>query len=159
MRYQLAVTHHPGSDEFEFVAQADAGERHGWVTVCQWRSPAPERLTAKSRSALIEEQVSARGWAILDASSRAADGRSMLSAEPSDWRAVLTAVTEHRSQKAHEYEAADLAWRIVVADTPRKGDPGYVPTSTIGDLAGLSRHRVYQIQGVGKQAGFQPDAD
>ena len=69
---------------------------------------------------------------------------------------VLTAATEHRAAQLAAYEAADLAWRVLVADTPRQGEPGYVGAIDIAKMAGLSRHRVYQIQGVGKTPGFHP---
>ena len=80
----------------------------------------------------------------------------MVPVRPADWRAVLAASTEHRAAQLAAYEAADLAWRVLVAGTPRQGEPGYVGAIDIAKMAGLTRYRVYQIQGVGKPPATAP---
>ena len=154
---QLLLTHSPADQAMTFQAQVETGQPHGWVTVSRWTAPAPARLQAKTRAALVHSESAAHGWEPTTHDwTKDADGRHVIPVRPADWRAVLTAATEHRAAQLAAYEAADLAWRVLVADTPRQGEPGYVGAIDIAKMAGLSRHRVYQIQGVGKTPGFHP---
>jgi len=154
---QLLLTHSPEDQVVTFHAEVETGQPHGWVTVSQWTAPAPDRLLSKTRTELVLTESAAHGWEPTTAEwTKDPDGRYVVPVRPADWRAVLTAATEHRAAQLAAYEAADLAWRVLIADTPRQGEPGYVGAIDIAKMAGLSRYRVYQIQGVGKTPGFHP---
>lgn len=157
MAAQLVLTHSPPDQVMTFHAQVETGQPHGWVTVHQWTAPAPSRLQTKTRAELVHHESAAHGWQPTTQKwTKDAEGRYLVPVQPADWRAVLATATEHRSAQLAAYEAADLAWRVLVADTPRQGEPGYVGAIDIAKMAGLSRYRVYQIQGVGKTPGFYP---
>jgi hypothetical protein len=157
MAAQLLLTHSPANQIMTFHAQVETGQPHGWVTVNEWTAPAPSRLQTKTRAELVNSESTAHGWKPTTSDwTRDAEGRYVVPVQPTDWRKVLAAATEHRAAQLAAYEAADLAWRVLVADTPRQGEPGYVGAIDIAKMAGLSRYRVYQIQGVGKTPGFQP---
>jgi hypothetical protein len=154
---QLLLTHSPADQVITFHAQVETGQPHGWVTVSQWTASTPSRLQAKARAELIRAESAAHGWEPTTQDwAKDADGRYVVPVRPADWRTVLTAATEQRAVQLAAYEAADLAWRVLVADTPRQGEPGYVGAIDIADMAGLTRYRVYQIQGVGKTPGYHP---
>ena len=138
-------------------AQVDAGPPHGWVTVGEWTHPAPGRLTSKSRTALVRQICADHGWEILDDATVDDDVKDTISVlvRPTQWRHLLTEVTNRRAAQKAAYEAADLAWQTVVADTPRQGETGYVGAIEIANVAGMTRHRIYQIQGVGKKPGLK----
>lgn len=157
MATQLVLTHSPREQVMTFHAQVETGQPHGWVSVSQWTCSAPSRLQAKTRAELVHRESAAHGWEPTTQQwTKDAEGCYLVPVQPADWRAVLAAATEHRAAQLAAYEAADLAWRVLVADTPRQGEAGYVGAIDIAKMAGLSRYRVYQIQGVGKTPGFQP---
>lgn len=154
---QLLLTHSPTDQTLTFDVQVETGQPHGWVTVSQWTTPVPKRLQAKTRAELVHTESAAHGWEPTTQEwVKNPDGRYVVPVRPADWRTVLGAATDNRAARLAAYEAADLAWRVLVADTPRQGEPGYVGAIDIATMAGLTRHRVYQIQGVGKTSGYHP---
>lgn len=155
---QLLLTHSPTDQTLTFDVQVETGQPHGWVTVHHWTTPAPKRLQPKTRAQLVHSETAAHGWQPTSQDRvKNPDGRYVVPVRPADWRTVLVAATDNRATRLAAYEAADLAWRVLVADTPRQGEADYVGAIDIAKMAGLTRHRVYQIQGVGKIPGFQPN--
>ena len=156
MAYRLLLARDREQQLMEVQAQVDAGSRHGWVTIDSWRHEAPSRLTANALTALVDEICAEHGWLPLEATGNHRTDLIDVPVRPTDWRRVLTAATEHRASQRNAYDAADLAWQTVVADTPRQGEDGYVGAIEIANLAGMTRYRIYQIQGVGKKPGLKP---
>ncbi len=156
MAYRLLLARDREEQLMLIQAQVDAGPPHGWVTIDEWRHGTPSRLTAKAKMTLIRDICAEHGWMPVTESIDDHNDLITVPVRPADWRRVLTAATTQRAARKAAYDAADIAWQTVVADTPRQGEDGYVGAIEIAQLAGMTRYRVYQIQGVGKKPGLRP---
>lgn len=58
----------------------------------------------------------------------------------------MQAAVDHRAATKKAWEAAETAWRGLIAAVPAKKQPGYVAAIKLAEMAGVSRCRIYQIQ-------------
>lgn len=169
MAYQVIVEHRRSEQTMLIQTQTYTGTKHGWLTVDEWTVDLQTGLTAKARDTVVRDTCTQHGWRLLGSDwEKDGDGRLLIQVLPEDWRQVLTHAVHRRSQLKAAYENSDLAWQLLVADTPRKGEPGYVSAIDIARIAEVTRHRIYQIQGFGKSPGkavindqppIEPDLD
>jgi hypothetical protein len=154
---RIAFRLDPASRTMTVTAEVDSESKHGWVTADAWTCPAPSSADGPALEETMRRESDAHGWS-LAGEPTTVDGAVLVPAEPADWHSVLAAATRHRADRLADFNAADLAWQALVARAPRRGADGYVGAIEIAAMAGFTRHRIYQIQGVGKTAGtFPPD--
>lgn len=154
MAYRLLLEHRRAEQAMLIRAQMYTGTTHGWLTVDEWVIDVPARMSVKARDAIVEQACTEHGWVLAGVDSdKDSDGRLIVQVLPADWQQILSNAVHRRAELKAAFETSDLAWQLLVADTPRKGEPGYVSAIDIAEIAGVTRHRIYQIQGFGKTPG------
>lgn len=130
---------------FTLTTEVDTGEPNGgWAPTDAWlmehspdTPPTDDELT---------DQLEQRGWRLTGAvthTDRTFSGR----VQPSDWRVVV----ERATARLKEAERIHLARNGLIAAAPRAA----ISAIELGEAAELKRHRIYQIQGFGKnEPGF-----
>ena len=149
----------PAGRTMTVVAEVDSESKHGWVIADTWTCAAPSATDGSDLDQIVRQESAAHGWSLTGAPEVGSADEVLVPAEPADWHGVLAAATRHRADRLADFDAADLAWQALVARAPRRGEPGYVGAIEIAAMAGFTRHRIYQIQGVGKKQGLFPPAD
>ena len=140
-------------------AEVDSESKHGWVTADRWTCPAPVKTSGAELDEAMTRESAAHGWSLTGDPVATDRDEIVVAAEPADWRDVLEAAARHRTARLADFQSADLAWQGLVHHAPRRGAKGYVGAIEIAEMVGFTRHRIYQIQGVGKTAAQFPPKD
>lgn len=83
------------------------------------------------------------GWRVIGLATNEPYIYEIYEVEPSDWVALVRAVTSARAAAHAELQRQDVSWRRVIGDAMRV--PG-VPRQAIADAAKVSVARLYQIR-------------
>ena len=140
-------------------AEVDSESKHGWVTADRWTCPAPPKASGPVFEEAVVRESAAHGWSLTGEPVTTDRDEVVVPAEPADWHEVLAAAARHRTARLADFHSADLGWQGLVHHAPRRGQPGYVGAIEIAEMVGFTRHRIYQIQGVGKTAAQFPPTD
>lgn len=88
------------------------------------------------------EVLAEHGWRVCGVAAR--DPYLIVTVEPSDWVALVRAVTSAREAARAELRRQDTAWRRVIGDAMRA--PAGVARQALASAAGVTVARLYQIR-------------
>lgn len=109
-----------------------------WLTLDQWTTP----TTKAHRNTELAAAGRAHGWTIAGATQAR---NQTLTATPLDWPTILDRAGARKQQSEAAATASNQAWRQAVLNAPKFGEDGYMPSTWIGERAGVTKHIVHRV--------------